>query len=420
MKTKFKKGAASFYVVAFSTLILLIVVASFASLIIAQITRSSNDDLSQSAYDSALAGVEDARRAYYKYLDCKSKDKSGLNDESCPSIEAIVEGKEDCDMVKNLLYADQSGEIVEIKESNIAGNNMAQAYTCVEMKSKLSDYRSSLSPASQLKTIRPKFDGANASDIKGVRISWGSKTDGQVWADNGITNDGRIEYKDSANPPVIFFGLVQTGDSFDLASFERTIGDRTNRGMLYLVPKTNWQSVGGGQYKKIENGLIGASELLKSNDKVKENLPYLIRCDGETSDFICSVEIDLPSPIGDQRNNDSFMVVVGMPYGNIKTDFALEFLCKDDSSCMVPEVYKVSDEPETTEKVYLDGVQVEIDSTGRANDLYRRVKVRLEEESDYPLSVMGPLELFGNNGTSDNNATLQKEMTVTSEYNFPQ
>ena len=64
---KFKKGAASFYIVAISTLILVIIAASFAAVIISELTRTSNDDLAQSAYDAALAGVEDAKLAYYNY-----------------------------------------------------------------------------------------------------------------------------------------------------------------------------------------------------------------------------------------------------------------------------------------------------------------------------------------------------------------
>ncbi len=69
-KMSFKKGAASFYMVAFSTLILVIIVASFAAIIISAVIRASNDDLSQSAYDSALAGIEDAKLAYYNYRAC--------------------------------------------------------------------------------------------------------------------------------------------------------------------------------------------------------------------------------------------------------------------------------------------------------------------------------------------------------------
>ena len=70
--SKFKNGAASFYIVAISTLILVIIAASFAAVIISEVARSSNDDLAQSAYDSALAGVEDAKLAYYNYQNCKN------------------------------------------------------------------------------------------------------------------------------------------------------------------------------------------------------------------------------------------------------------------------------------------------------------------------------------------------------------
>ena len=70
IRKKFKEGAASFYIVAISTLILVIVAASFAAVIISEVTRTSNDDLAQSAYDAALAGVEDAKLAYYNYQKC--------------------------------------------------------------------------------------------------------------------------------------------------------------------------------------------------------------------------------------------------------------------------------------------------------------------------------------------------------------
>ena len=69
-KSKFKKGAASFYIVAFSTLIMVILATSFATVVMSETTRTSNDDLSQSAYDSALAGVEDAKVAFFNYQNC--------------------------------------------------------------------------------------------------------------------------------------------------------------------------------------------------------------------------------------------------------------------------------------------------------------------------------------------------------------
>ena len=83
IRKKFKEGAASFYIVAISTLILVIVAASFAAVIISEVTRTSNDDLAQSAYDAALAGVEDAKLAFYSYQSCLENgspiDASGLS-----------------------------------------------------------------------------------------------------------------------------------------------------------------------------------------------------------------------------------------------------------------------------------------------------------------------------------------------------
>ena len=72
-KLTFKKGAASFYVVAIATLILVIIATSFAAIIISEVSRTSNEDLSQSAYDSALAGIEDSELAFYNYQACKEQ-----------------------------------------------------------------------------------------------------------------------------------------------------------------------------------------------------------------------------------------------------------------------------------------------------------------------------------------------------------
>ena len=91
-KQGFKSGAASFYIVAFSALILTIVAIGFAVVIVSELTRSSNDDLSQSAFDSALAGVEDAKLAFYNYQTCIERGATATvpnNDDSLSCGEII-------------------------------------------------------------------------------------------------------------------------------------------------------------------------------------------------------------------------------------------------------------------------------------------------------------------------------------------
>ena len=160
---KFRKGAASFYIVAFSTLILMIVAASFAAVIISEVTRTSNDDLSQSAYDSALAGVEDAKLAYYSYENCRGENgafpaAAEPNDDeiiTCAELVWYMENP-DCNMVGNMLG--RTGGVVAVEEVNTGSNNMQQYYTCVEVRDSLKDYRGTLSASNMIKVMMAKFD----------------------------------------------------------------------------------------------------------------------------------------------------------------------------------------------------------------------------------------------------------------------
>ena len=440
MRTKFKKGAASFYIVAFSTLILLIVATSFAAVIISEITRTSNDDLSQSAYDSALAGIEDAKLAYFNYQNCVSQNATAsaakpTGELNCPAIMYYVEnadGQQDCDMVARVLgrvgLNDEEGGEVTVQESSNAGNNMQQAYTCVKMQTVLKDYRSTLSSTNQTKVVKVKFDEpAKASAVDRVKISWYETGDNNYQFTN-MDSEGKVVFPqlgttETATPPTISVAMVQTAEQFNFSDFDMTVGEATDRGMVYLVPTSNTdfasRSVDNnyrGTWTGTEN-VVNKNAFLKSNDKTTVNLPYAVYCDPNSdAEFACSATIELPEPIGGVRNDDTFMFVVSLPYGKPTADFAMEFLCSGDNCGK--EVSKNGGESEVVDpgQAYLDGVQVEVDSTGRANDLYRRVKVRLESEANSSyLSVMGPLELLGDNGNSD---ILKKIDAVTSEWNF--
>lgn len=432
---KFKKGAASFYIVAFSTLILLIIAASFAAVIISEVTRTSNDDLSQSAYDSAMAGVEDAKLAFYNYRNCKA---GGGND--CKNILEIME-EADCSMVGKMLGRIDEDGAVSITESS-AKNNMSQAYTCVKINTSLEDYRGTLSQGSQIKVVKVKFsdyeiDGketkVTADMINSVRISWYSGDNAVASGfeysnidNNGVIFNGLSENK-AAAPPTISLALIQTGPTFNFDDFAETRGEQTNRGMIYLVPTNNttWASRTVGDNSIGTNGnKIPKSAFLKSNSKTASNLPYAVSCGNNTdADFACSAMVDLPKPIGGTRGDETFYFVVGLPYGKPTADFALEFFC--NGICSTVETETITDEngntiteTEGSTQAKLEGVQIEVDSTGRANDLYRRVQARLENPDNFSLSVMGPLELLGDDDT-EGDGLLNKTKPVLCEWNFP-
>lgn len=452
MKQKFKKGAASFYIVAISTLILLIIATSFAAVIISEIERTSNDDLSQSAYDSALAGIEDAKVAYANYEQCKGTEpvKPVVGKSiGCAEIVWLVENP-DCGMVGKILGRigiDSDSEVMVEESGDGVSNNMQQAYTCVKMQPSVGGYVGTLSSSSQIKIIRAKFDeDTPASKIKKVELSWFSDAD--MVEVNGAFNYGNfknnhvtypmVQSSSVAIPPTIGLAMVQTAESYNFADFDMTQGDRTDRGMIYMTPidntddasNTNRDTYIGAYNSGDKVNHISATGMLKSNDKTSTNLPYGVYCAGSSAEgdsYACTATIDLPEPVGGTRSNDTFTFAVFFPYGQPKTDFLLQFYCDDTDVCSTQKETVTNDEGETvieeqtSSLANLDGVQIAVDSTGRANDLYRRVEVRLEAGggSGSFLALMGPLQLLGNN---DGNGAdmLKKDYPVITEYNFNQ
>lgn len=449
LSSKNKSGAAAFYVVAFSTLILTIVAIGFAAVIISEVTRSSNDDLSQSAYDSALAGIEDAKLAFYNYQSCLEKgitssmDLSMGGDITCQDIIYWVEhsdGSKDynkpCDMVAHILgrigkfeSGDDAGGVI-VEESSASGNNMAQAYTCVQIRTNLSDYRGSLSSDNTTRVVKVKLDGVSANNIDRVRVSW-FENDGltdlrynnfnsSYGANSGVTFRS-ITSTPPASPPMISVQLVQTGASFNLASFDAVSDGQTNRGTVFLVPtdsdnyasKSKADNYIGAFNKELGENMVSAAQIVKSNDRTVKNLPYAVYCDPNGgTEFVCSALLSLPKPIGGERNDETFMFVVSVPYGQPNTDFALEFFCNGES-CGKSTIEATELGDGKISQAMLSGVQINIDSTGRANDLYRRVEARLDSaDANFPYPLYA-LQLLGDD---DGNSLLRKDLTTTIEY----
>ncbi len=440
---KKRQGSASFYIVAFSTLILVVIAASFIAVVLSGLTRTENDELSQSAYDAALAGIEDTKVAFSNYQKCLS---SG-NSSSIPNNNGRVECGEiiywvkhpDCYMVGRILgriRENASGEVL-VEESSNVSNNMQQAYTCVVFDAILSEYSYTLTESETSKVVRVRFgDGVEANSIKKVKISWGKVSNESKFAFSNFDENGKIGFPKktdgAALPPLISVELVQTAKNFSLSQFESTDGEKTNRGTVYLVPtddsavasnKSSSEYLGTCDNEddcENKKGRIGKSQIVKTNDHSVKNLPFAVYC-SDDSDFACSTTLELPGAIGGDRSNDTFSFVVSTPYGT-GTSFKMEFFCEEGEKCGTQKVYEVNDNGETvlvekqTNQANLSGMQVKVDSTGRANNLFRRVEAVLEsvDETSYPLFGV---ELL-NNDNSSSGSLLQKPIRVTSEWNF--
>ncbi|MBR3386421.1 hypothetical protein IKG68_02540 [Candidatus Saccharibacteria bacterium] len=427
---KFLIGATSFYVVAFSTLLLVIIAASFATVILSEVGRSSNDDLSQSAYDSALAGVEDAKLAYSNYLRCMQ----GSGGTRCGEIIDAMQNPS-CDMVAKILGRNiQNGEVMITETTTSDGSQMNQAYTCVKIDTKLPDYRANLTRDNNVRIVKASFErGTTANDIEAIEFSWYTRrstetlkftnfnTGNNNWSGSDRVTFTPVGETQPSTPPTMALQMVQTAEHFNLGSYNGengygvnsiSLGGQTDRATLYLVPTNKW-NISGSNFVNTYNGtnnVISAASVAATNDQSIAKKPFVVYCDGGEgdADFVCSVKIYLPRPIGGSRNNDTFMILVTLPYGEPDTDFGIEYLCADGTSCGNSSGGSSNGDGGAT----ISGTQVTIDSTGRANDLFRRVETRLETtDTSFPYTYYA-LELLGDGDT------LRKVMIVTSEHNF--
>lgn len=426
--SKYRKGAASFYIVAIATLALTIVATSFAMVVVSEVSRSSNSELARSAYDSAMAGVEDAKLAYANYQRCVvlGSYEDALSDGAEVTCQDIVYymNHPSCDMVGWIL-----GRIPKGVESEVAindtvaggGSETNQAYTCVKIDSVLNDYRSTLAEGHAVRVIKPALSGISANEIKKIKLSWYTNSEEANYnylnTSGALGENARVVFPLSSEtvvavPPVVALQIIQTHTEFRVTDFDyvNSAMGLTDRATVYLVPSDSATMASGGA----EGNYVGVGKAIsknlmaQTNDDNTVNLPMVVDCsDNESDEFACSVEIELPDVISTTgggvargvRSNETFRLVVALPYGRSDTDFAVEFLC-GEGAC-------------SNGVAKLEGAQVKIDSTGRANDLYRRVEVRLEAEADESGDEEFPYYAVQLNGADERGWSLIKDLTVT-------
>lgn len=367
-----QRGAVSLFIVIFSALLITVLTISFIRLMVRDQQQASDSDLSRSAYDSAVSGVEDAKRAILKYQNlCVAGNPSlpactdiikAFNSGSCNTLETIG-------LVGVTSQTVDGNQEVPIQSTNGAGQSLNQAYTCVTIALDTPDYLGTLragesniipltaDDGTQIQSIElswftyADFSSSNPSATQIVDVpSITDPTKAPLYAAGGSTLAGSTWPKN--RPSVVRTQLIQYSKSagFTLSNLDNTSNGQSDANTLFLYPSQ-----------------IGLSAVSFSDDARRNNAnsPELIKCNQSLLNamYACTATITLPDPIGGSAADRAAYLRLSPLYN--MTDYSVKL--KDTAGNYTP----------------FHGVQPSVDSTGRANDLFRRVQSRIELTSNF-------------------------------------
>ena len=370
-----QRGAVSLFVVVFAMLIITVLTIGFLRIMVADQNQASDSDLAQSAYDSALAGVEDGKRALLYY-----QQRCATNPGSCPGLnaalstgvcnQAVVSQGIVSSSVSATGDVTNPGEIYVRQTTSTNDDKLEQAYTCLKMQLVTDDYVGELTPTtSQLIPLIPEKDSGGTSDtFDTVTIRWYQpedlgRADGAVSL-TGFAAPQPLLAKASwpANrPSVMRVQLIQFGPNFTMEDFDATSGGRSNANTVFLYP-TN-----AGSATRSANFTSDIRKTSTSADPIADTagsspLPVLCSASISAGGYACQMSLRLPQAINATTNDRTAYLRV-TPFYNA-THYQI-ILGNGPLNATGTNIVKFND------------VQPIIDSTGRANDLFRRVISRV-------------------------------------------
>jgi Tfp pilus assembly protein PilX len=348
--TERERGAVALFVVVFATLLMIVITLSFVQLMLKDQRQATASDLSQSAYDSAKSGVEDAKRLLLLDQSCRSGTApGGVN---CAIIKkAIDDGK--CNTIAAVFGNPNDSETVV--QQNAGDDALQQAYTCVKIVPNTDDYTAVL-----------KLDESNIVPLKGVgsfnsvRISWFTHDDVSTAAASQTvrfpTNGPNVSLPQTPKwdvdmPSLLRAQLLQVGPNFKLDDFnDAQPGNKSNNNTLFLYPSAS--------------GVDTLDFALDTPRRSASAAPQQVRCNPSfiVSEYACTVTLNLPVPLTGNETQRNAFLHLGALYNGAR--YKIELL--NNGSV-----------------VAFDHVQPKVDSTGRANNMFRRVESRVEFKTDF-------------------------------------
>lgn len=371
----FKKGGVSIFIVMVVGVLVSIMSASFLRLMFRDQEQASKLDLSQSAYDSAQAGVEDAKRFLRIFRSACGSSGTGSFEGvtyNCNAMRSAIQN-ESCYTLATAGIGNANGETIVQTNSGAGGASsrdadLNQAYTCVKLRMNTADFLGRTNDGSP-SVINLK--GTAAFDR--VRIRWHSRenmTNGNNIALDSLSNPSvrpRIDSRNwrNQNQPAIlkaqFYGYIP-GVGKSSSSMDTPYPDDGNGASEMLFYPTNSTSA-------LSSNVSNMPTVRRNESSSQATTDYTFtrcsdRMDANSNAYACETTVN----IGRSVSPNDVLYLRLTPLMN-DSNFKVELLNGDNV-------------------VDFAGVQPKVDSTGRANTQLRRVESRIGfNDTNFPVPL---------------------------------
>lgn len=360
-----ERGVVSIFIVVFAAIFMTIITVSFLMIMMHDQQQAVQSDLSQNAYDSAMDGVTDAQRAIAACGQASvpsSLDCGQLNSGDCKTLSAVH---------------------ITGPMQNIDGNNeypigtqvggpspLNQAYTCVTINSTPANYKANVSQDSPF-VIPLKASIAETS----LGFSWSAQNAPTVALANNDAN-GLLSldaWTAAKYPPMMRLQLIHlsAGGSITYSDLNR---QKAETAFLYPVKNILGNATPidfTSDNRRMTT--VGMTPLTGPGCSLGTAICHMVGC---SSIGLCQATLndsDNDGNVVDSNDPATTYLVITPLYSNAMVTLTLP-----------------------TPTNYFKNLQAAVDSTGRANNLFRRVQARVDliPHPVYPnaaVSLQGPL-----------------------------
>ena len=391
----FKRGGVSIFIVIVVGVLVSIMSASFLRLMFRDQEQASKLDLSQSAYDSAQAGVEDAKRFLRIFRAACGPSGTGIFEgvtHNCNAMRDAIRN-ESCYTLATAGIGNPNGETIIQTTSGAGGASndasLNQAYTCVKLRMNTADFLGRTNDGSP-SVINLRGTAA----FNRVRIRWHSRenmTNGNNIALDSLSNPSvrpRIDSRNwrNQNRPAIlkaqFYGYIPgVGGSSSIMDTPYPDDGNGASEMLFYPINSNSSSLLSPDAPNMPTVRRNESSSQATTDYTFTRCSD--RMDANSNAYACETTVNIGRSV---RPNDVLYLRL-TPLMN-DSNFRVELLNGDNV-------------------VDFDGVQPKVDSTGRANTQLRRVESRIGfNDTSFPVPLFSAQ-------TESNEEPICKEFSVT-------